>query len=159
VEGSKVNTKWGVIDTTHILFIAAGAFHISKPSDLIPELQGRFPLRVELQELTSGDFFRILMEPENAITKQYIELMKTEGVNLVFSEESIKRISEIAYKVNSSTENIGARRLYTIMEKLLEDVSFNASEMGGQTVDISAAYVDERLAGVMGNEDLSRYIL
>ncbi|MHC1693240.1 MAG: ATP-dependent protease ATPase subunit HslU [Sphaerochaetaceae bacterium] len=159
VEGSKVNTKWGVIDTTHILFIAAGAFHISKPSDLIPELQGRFPLRVELQELTSSDFFRILMEPENAITKQYIELMKTEGVNLVFSEGSIKRISEIAYKVNSSTENIGARRLYTIMEKLLEDVSFNASEMGGQTVDISAAYVDERLAGVMGNEDLSRYIL
>ena len=159
VEGSKVNTKWGIVDTTHILFIAAGAFHMSKPSDLIPELQGRFPLRVELTELTAADFYRILQEPENAIIKQYIELLKTEGVVLQFSEESIHRISEIAYKVNSSTENIGARRLYTIMEKLLEDVSFDASTMSGQTVSITPEYVDERLAGIMGNEDLSRYIL
>ena len=159
VEGSKVNTKWGIVDTTHILFIAAGAFHMSKPSDLIPELQGRFPLRVELTELTADDFYRILQEPENAIIKQYIELMKTEGVLLQFSDESVHRISEIAYKVNSSTENIGARRLYTIMEKLLEDVSFEASNMSGQTVSITPEYVDERLAGIMGNEDLSRYIL
>ncbi len=159
VEGSKVNTKWGIVDTTHILFIAAGAFHMSKPSDLIPELQGRFPLRVELTELTADDFYRILQEPENAIIKQYIELMKTEGVLLQFSDESIHRISEIAYKVNSSTENIGARRLYTIMEKLLEDVSFEAASMSGQTVSITPDYVDERLAGIMGNEDLSRYIL
>jgi ATP-dependent HslUV protease ATP-binding subunit HslU len=159
VEGSKVNTKWGIVDTTHILFIAAGAFHMSKPSDLIPELQGRFPLRVELTELTADDFYRILQEPENAIIKQYIELLKTEGVILHFSEESVHRISEIAYKVNSTTENIGARRLYTIMEKLLEDVSFEASSMSGQTVSITPEYVDERLSGIMGNEDLSRYIL
>jgi len=159
VEGSKVNTKWGIVDTTHILFIAAGAFHMSKPSDLIPELQGRFPLRVELTELTADDFYRILQEPENAIIKQYIELLKTEGVILNFSEESVHRISEIAYKVNSTTENIGARRLYTIMEKLLEDVSFEASSMSGQTISITPDYVDERLSGIMGNEDLSRYIL
>jgi ATP-dependent HslUV protease ATP-binding subunit HslU len=159
VEGSKISTKWGMVDTTHILFIAAGAFHVSKPSDLIPELQGRFPLRVELTELTAEDFFRILQEPENAIIKQYIELMKTEGVTLEFSDDAVRRISEIAYKVNSSTENIGARRLYTIMERLLEDLSFSASEMEGQTVSISPDYVDERLVDIMGNEDLSRYIL
>lgn len=159
VEGSKVSTKWGMIDTTHILFIAAGAFHVSKPSDLIPELQGRFPLRVELHELTSEDFLRILLEPENAIIKQYIELMRTEDVNLEFTDEALKRVSEIAYTVNATTENIGARRLYTIMERLLEDISFNASSMAEQTVVVTEQYVDERLAGIMGNEDLSRYIL
>ena len=159
VEGTKVTTKWGVIDTSHILFIAAGAFHVSKPSDLIPELQGRFPLRVELDALTADDFFRILKEPENAITLQYKELLKTEGVDVVFTDEAIHRVSEIAYEVNSTTENIGARRLYTIMETLLDDLSFNASEMGGQTVEITRAYVDERLSDVVKNQDLSRYIL
>ena len=159
VEGTKVTTKWGVIDTSHILFIAAGAFHVSKPSDLIPELQGRFPLRVELDALTADDFFRILKEPENAITLQYTELLKTEGVEVVFTDEAVHRISEIAYEVNSTTENIGARRLYTIMEKLLDDLSFNASEMGGQTVEITKAYVDERLSDVVKDQDLSRYIL
>jgi len=159
VEGSKVSTKWGIVDTTHILFIAAGAFHVSKPSDLIPELQGRFPLRVELNELTGDDFLRILQEPENAIIKQYISLMETEDVNLVFTEEAMRRISHIAYSVNSNTENIGARRLYTIMERLLEDISFNASDMGGQTIEINEAYVDERLSSILENEDLSRYIL
>ena len=159
VEGTKVTTKWGVIDTSHILFIAAGAFHVSKPSDLIPELQGRFPLRVELDALTADDFFRILKEPENAITLQYKELLKTEGVDVVFTDEAIHRVSEIAYEVNSTTENIGARRLYTIMETLLDDLSFNASEMGGQTVEITRAYVDERLSDVVKNPDLSRYTL
>ena len=159
VEGTKVTTKWGVIDTSHILFIAAGAFHVSKPSDLIPELQGRFPLRVELDDLTADDFCRILKEPENAITLQYRELLKTEGVDVIFTDEAIRRISEIAYEVNSNTENIGARRLYTIMEKLLDDLSFNASEMGGQTVEITPAYVDEKLSDVVKNQDLSRYIL
>lgn len=159
VEGTKVTTKWGVIDTSHILFIAAGAFHVSKPSDLIPELQGRFPLRVELDALSADDFFRILKEPENAITLQYKELLKTEGVDVVFTDEAIHRISEIAYEVNSTTENIGARRLYTIMETLLDDLSFNASEMGGQTVEITRSYVDERLSNVVKDQDLSRYIL
>ena len=159
VEGTKVTTKWGVIDTSHILFIAAGAFHVSKPSDLIPELQGRFPLRVELDDLKAEDFFRILKEPENAITLQYRELLKTEGVEVNFTDDALRRVSEIAYEVNSSTENIGARRLYTIMEKLLDDLSFNANEMKGQTVDITPDYVNEKLADVVKNQDLSRYIL
>ncbi|MFA5468141.1 MAG: ATP-dependent protease ATPase subunit HslU [Sphaerochaetaceae bacterium] len=159
VEGSKINTKWGIIDTTHILFIAAGAFHISKVSDLIPELQGRFPLRVELQELSSEDFFRILKEPENAIVKQYVALMATEDVNLVFKEEALKRVSEIAYTVNSNTENIGARRLYTVMEYLLEDISFKANEMSGEKVEIDEDYVNERLSAILEDEDLSQYIL
>ena len=159
VEGTKVTTKWGVIDTSHILFIAAGAFHVSKPSDLIPELQGRFPLRVELEDLKAEDFFRILKEPENAITLQYRELLKTEGVELNFTDEALRRVSEIAYEVNSSTENIGARRLYTIMETLLDDLSFNASKMKGQKVDITPEYVNERLSSVVKNQDLSRYIL
>ncbi len=159
VEGTKVTTKWGVIDTSHILFIAAGAFHVSKPSDLIPELQGRFPLRVELEDLTADDFFRILKEPENAITLQYTELLKTEGVQVVFTDAAIRRVSEIAYEVNSTTENIGARRLYTIMEQLLDDLSFNASEMSGQTVEITPDYVNERLIDVVKDQDLSRYIL
>lgn len=159
VEGTKVNTKWGVIDTSHILFIAAGAFHVSKPSDLIPELQGRFPLRVELEDLTADDFCRILKEPENAITIQYHELLKTEGVDVIFTDDAIKRISEIAYDVNSNTENIGARRLYTIMEILLEELSFSANELKGQTITITPDYVDQRLRDVVKNQDLSRYIL
>lgn len=159
VEGSKVSTKWGVIDTSHILFIGAGAFHMSKPSDLIPELQGRFPLRVELNELTAKDFYRILLEPENAIIKQYIALMNTEGVTLHFEDEALLRVSEIAYSVNSTTENIGARRLYTIMERLLEDLSFKADTLSGEMFTITTQYVNERLNDVFKNEDLSRYIL
>ena len=159
VEGSKVSTKWGMVDTTHILFIAAGAFHVSKPSDLIPELQGRFPLRVELKELTDTDFLRILQEPENAIIKQYIALMHTEDVNLVFSDDALRRVSQIAYTVNSTTENIGARRLYTIMERLLEDISFRADELAGQSFNVDEDYVNERLSDILENEDLSRYIL
>lgn len=159
VEGTKVSTKWGVIDTSHILFIAAGAFHVSKPSDLIPELQGRFPLRVELDDLKVDDFYRILKEPENAITIQYHELLKTEGVEVVFTDDAIRRISEIAYEVNSTTENIGARRLYTIMEILLEELSFSADELKGQTITITPDYVNQRLSDVIKNQDLSRYIL
>jgi len=159
VEGTKVNTKWGIIDTTHILFIASGAFHVSKPSDLIPELQGRFPLRVELNELMTEDFERILVEPKNAITMQYHELLKTEGVEILFNNESIRRISEIAYEVNSTNENIGARRLYTVMEKLLEELSFSADECAGQTITITKDYVDERLSDVVQDQDLSRFIL
>ena len=159
VEGSQVNTRYGMIDTSHILFIAAGAFHMSKPSDLIPELQGRFPLRVELEDLDKDDFKKILTQPENALIKQYAELLKTEGVVLDFKDEAIDRISEIAADVNSRTENIGARRLHTIMELLLEDVSFNATEMEGQTISITPHYVDERLSEVVEDQDLSRYIL
>lgn len=159
VEGTKVSTKWGVIDTSHILFIAAGAFHLSKPSDLIPELQGRFPLRVELEDLKAEDFFRILKEPENAITLQYQELLKTEGVTVEFTDDAIRTISEIAFKVNSTTDNIGARRLYTIMEILLEELSFSANELSGQTVRITPDYVNERLSGVVKDQDLTRYIL
>jgi len=159
VEGTKVSTKWGVIDTAHILFIAAGAFHVSKPSDLIPELQGRFPLRVELDDLTADDFFRILSEPENAITLQYRELLKTEGVDVEFTEPALRRISEIAFEVNSRQENIGARRLYTIMEILLEELSFSADELNGQTITITPDYVNERLTDVVKNQDLTRYIL
>lgn len=159
VEGSKINTKYGLIDTSHILFIAAGAFHMSKPSDLIPELQGRFPLRVELEDLSDKDFFRILTEPENALTKQYRELLKTEGVELDFSDDSLKRISEIAADVNAKTENIGARRLQTIMELLLEDISFNAPELEGQKIPITPDYVNERLQDIVQDQDLSRYIL
>jgi ATP-dependent HslUV protease ATP-binding subunit HslU len=159
VEGSKVSTKYGIIDTSHILFIAAGAFHISKPSDLIPELQGRFPIRVELEDLSSKDFCKILTEPENALIKQYIELLRTEDVELVFTDESIEKLGEIAADVNSRTENIGARRLHTIMELLLDDVSFTASELRGQTVTITGEYVDERLSDIVQNQDLSRYIL
>lgn len=159
VEGTKVSTKWGVIDTSHILFIAAGAFHVSKPSDLIPELQGRFPLRVELEDLKAEDFYRILKEPENAITLQYKELLKTEGVEVEFTDDALQRISEIAYQVNSTTDNIGARRLYTIMEILLEELSFSANELSGQTVKITPDYVNERLSGVVKDQDLARYIL
>ncbi|MGE4585391.1 MAG: ATP-dependent protease ATPase subunit HslU [Sphaerochaeta sp.] len=159
IEGTSVSTKWGVIDTTHILFIASGAFHVSKPSDLIPELQGRFPLRVELDDLTSDDFYRILTEPANAITMQYRELLKTEGVEIIFDDHAIRRISEIAYEVNNTNDNIGARRLFTIMEKLLEELSFSADELSGQTITITAAYVDERLHNVVQDQDLSKFIL
>jgi len=159
VEGSTVNTKYGMIDTSHILFIAAGAFHTSKPSDLIPELQGRFPLRVELEDLDAEDFELILTQPENALIKQYVELLKTEGVILDFTPESTKRLSEIAAEVNSKTENIGARRLHTIMELLLEEVSFHAPDLKGQTISITSEYVNERLGDVIEDHDLSRYIL
>ena len=159
VEGSNVTTKFGVVDTTHILFIAAGAFNVSKPSDLIPELQGRFPLRVELESLNAAEFKRILLEPKNALTRQYIELLATEGVTIAFSDDAIDRMSFLAAEVNSRMENIGARRLHTIMEMLLEDVSFNASEMPGETVEITKAYVDERLKDIVQDQDLSRFIL
>jgi len=159
VEGSNVNTKFGVVDTTHILFIAAGAFSISKPSDLIPELQGRFPLRVELESLHAEDFKRILLEPRNALIHQYTSLLATEGVSLVFDDSAIDRMSYLAAEVNSRMENIGARRLHTIMEMLLEDVSFNATDMKGQQVVIDRSYVDERLKDVVQDQDLSRYIL
>lgn len=159
VEGTKVSTKWGAIDTTNILFIAAGAFSLSKPSDLIPELQGRFPIRVELSDLSSDDFYRILTEPNNAITKQYKALIGTEGVNLEFTEDGLKRIAELAHEVNQTNENIGARRLHTIMEKLLEEVSFSADQIVGQTVTITPNYVDERLKDIAQSQDLSRYIL
>ncbi len=159
VEGSTVNTKHGLVDTSHVLFIAAGAFHTSKPSDLIPELQGRFPLRVELEDLGAEDFYQILTQPQNALIKQYTELLKTEGVTLDFTEEAIRRLSQIAADVNSRTENIGARRLHTIMELLLEEVSFNAPDIQGQTISITPAYVEERLQDVVEDQDLSRYIL
>jgi ATP-dependent HslUV protease ATP-binding subunit HslU len=159
VEGSKVNTRFGIVDTSHILFIAAGAFHMSKPSDLIPELQGRFPLRVELSALSSEDFVKILTQPRNALIKQYVELLRTEGVELVFQEEAIRRIAEVAMEVNGRTENIGARRLHTIMELLLEEVSFNSAELAGQTITITQGYVEERLKGILEDQDLSRFIL
>jgi len=159
VEGSKVNTRYGMIDTAHILFIAAGAFHMSKPSDLIPELQGRFPLRVELSALTKEDFKLILTQPKNALIKQYIELIKTEEVTLEFTDEAINRISEIATDVNSKTENIGARRLHTILELVLEEVSFNAPDIKGQTVSITPEYIDNKLINVIEDRDLTRFIL
>ncbi|MBD5772509.1 ATP-dependent protease ATPase subunit HslU [Marinomonas colpomeniae] len=160
VEGCTVTTKYGMIKTDHILFIASGAFHLSKPSDLIPELQGRLPIRVELDALTVDDFKRILVEPSASLTKQYVALAKTENINLNFTEEGIHRLAEIAFQVNERTENIGARRLHTVLERLLEEVSYSASDMpDDQTVDITAAYVDEQLGEIAENEDLSKYIL
>jgi ATP-dependent HslUV protease ATP-binding subunit HslU len=159
VEGSSVNTKYGIVRTDHILFIAAGAFHVAKPSDLIPELQGRFPIRVELDPLTREDFIRILTEPRNALITQYVELLQTEQVMLHFTSDAIEALAEIAWQVNSATENIGARRLYTVMERLLEEVSFSAPDLAGKTVTVDAAYVQERLADVTRDQDLSRYIL
>ena len=159
VEGSHVNTRYGVVDTKHILFIAAGAFSLSKPSDLIPELQGRFPLRVELDSLHKEDFKRILLEPKNALVKQYKALLETEGVSVEFGDEAIDRMTTIAEEVNAKAENIGARRLHTIMEKVLEDISFEADEHKGQTITIDAAFVDEKLKDISSSEDLSRYIL
>jgi ATP-dependent HslUV protease ATP-binding subunit HslU len=159
VEGTTVNTKYGMVRTDHILFIAAGAFHVSKPSDLIPELQGRFPIRVELEPLGRDDFVRILTEPRSALVKQYTALIGTEGVRLDFESGAIERIADFATLVNERTENIGARRLHTVMEKLLDEVSFEASELGEQTITITAEYVDRMLADIVRNEDLSRYIL
>jgi ATP-dependent HslUV protease ATP-binding subunit HslU len=159
VEGTTVNTKYGMVKTDHILFIAAGAFHVSKPSDLIPELQGRFPIRVELESLTEGDFERILREPKNALTTQYTALLATEGVTLTFDDGSVREIARYAAIVNEKTENIGARRLHTILERLLDELSFDASEMNGQQILIDAAYVERVLADVVRDEDLSRYVL
>ncbi|NNM55256.1 MAG: ATP-dependent protease ATPase subunit HslU [Spirochaetales bacterium] len=159
VEGSKVTTKWGAVDTSHVLFIAAGAFHMSKPSDLIPELQGRFPIRVELEDLTREDFQRILTQPKNSLLLQYKELLSTEGVDVQFTDEGVARLAEIAFEVNSRTENIGARRLHTVLELLLEELSFTAPEIPGQTVVITAPYVEERLGTIVHDEDLARFIL
>ncbi|HEX8789167.1 MAG TPA: ATP-dependent protease ATPase subunit HslU [Telluria sp.] len=159
VEGTTVNTKYGMIKTDHILFIASGAFHLSKPSDLIPELQGRFPIRVELESLSIDDFKSILTSTDASLTKQYEALLSTEGVKLEFAEDGIHRLAEIAYSVNERTENIGARRLYTVMEKLLEEISYSATDKGGQTLVIDANYVNERLDALAVNEDLSRYVL
>ena len=159
VEGSAVNTKYGPVKTDHILFIAAGAFHVAKPSDLIPELQGRFPIRVELDSLEEADFVRILTEPNNALIRQYQALMETEGIHLKFSKEAIAEIAKTAARVNERTENIGARRLHTIMEKLLEELSFNAPELQDKGLSIDDAFVRERLSDIADNEDLSRYIL
>jgi ATP-dependent HslUV protease ATP-binding subunit HslU len=159
IEGCSVNTRYGIIKTDHILFIAAGAFHIAKPSDLIPELQGRFPIRVELDSLSENDFYKILTEPKNALIKQYVELLKTEGLNLKFDDSAIKAVARIAFNVNEKTENIGARRLHTVLEKLLEDISFNAPDMSEKEFIIDESYVNEKLEEVVENEDLSRYIL
>ena len=159
VEGTTVQTRYGYIKTDHILFIAAGAFHSTKPSDLMPELQGRFPIRVELEDLTKEDFVRILSEPRNSLTRQYAALMKTEGVEVVFTEDAVAALADYAYRVNQSTQNIGARRLHTIMERLLEELSFEAPEMHMGRVEINAAYVRERLDEIAQDEDLSKFIL
>jgi ATP-dependent HslUV protease ATP-binding subunit HslU len=159
IEGCTVSTKHGMVNTDHILFIASGAFHLARPSDLIPELQGRLPIRVELNALTPGDFRRILTEPNASITEQYRELMKTEGVEIEFAEDAIARIAELAFQVNEQTENIGARRLHTMMERLLEELSFTASDLGGEKLLIDAAYVDKYLAELSQDQDLSHYIL
>lgn len=159
VEGSQVNTKYGIIQTDHVLFIASGAFHLSKPSDLIPELQGRFPIRVELDDLTAEDFVKILTEPNNALVKQYVALIGTENVSVTFTKEAIERIAQIAFDVNRDTDNIGARRPHTILEKLLEDLLFEAPDMQMGEITITEAYVDDKLGSIAANEDLSRYIL
>ena len=159
VEGTTVNTRYGMVRTDHILFIAAGAFHVSKPSDLIPELQGRFPIRVELQSLTMDDFIRILTEPKSSLTKQYIALLETEGVKLEFTKDSLEEIARFAFRVNEGTENIGARRLHTIMERVLDEISFSASDRKGEQVTVDAAYVGKMLTDIVKDQDLSRYIL
>jgi ATP-dependent HslUV protease ATP-binding subunit HslU len=159
VEGTTVNTRYGMVRTDHILFVAAGAFHVSKPSDLIPELQGRFPIRVELQSLTMEDFVRILTEPKSSLTRQYIALLETEGVKLEFTPESLQEVARFAFRVNEGTENIGARRLHTIMERVLDEISFEAPEKKGQPFTVDAAYVQKMLAEIVKDQDLSRYIL
>jgi ATP-dependent HslUV protease ATP-binding subunit HslU len=159
VEGATVNTKWGPVNTDHILFVAAGAFNVSKPSDLIPELQGRFPLRVELDSLGKEDFLRILTEPKNALTKQYTGLLATEEVEIEFTPEAIDRLAALAAEVNSRLENIGARRLHTIMEALLEELSFEAPDISPAKIPITADYVNEKLNGLVTDQDLGRYIL
>ena len=159
VEGTTVQTRYGFVRTDHILFIAAGAFHRAKPSDLMPELQGRFPIRVELKDLTKEDFVRILCEPKGALTKQYVALLKTENIEIVFLDDAVDALAEFAFQVNQSTQNIGARRLYTIMERLLEDISFEAPDMKQGRIEINAAYVRQRLADLAQDEDLSKFIL
>jgi len=159
VEGTTVNTKYGVVRTDHILFIASGAFHLSRPSDLIPELQGRFPIRVELDSLTAQDFVRILCDTDASLTKQYKALMATEDVTLEFTDEGVQRLAELAFEVNERTENIGARRLYTVMERLLEDLSYDATASSGQTITIDTSYVNSKLEEAAGKEDLARYVL
>jgi len=159
VEGSTVSTKYGMVKTDHVLFIASGAFHISRPSDLIPELQGRFPIRVELDALTSEDFVRILTEPDASLTEQYAALLETEGVTIQFTAEGVRRLAEVAFEVNERTENIGARRLHTVMERLLEEISFEASDRSGEVINIDVDYVEKHLGNLAQDEDLSRYIL
>ncbi|HKD92813.1 MAG TPA: ATP-dependent protease ATPase subunit HslU, partial [Terriglobales bacterium] len=159
VEGTTVNTRYGMVRTDHILFIAAGAFHVSKPSDLIPELQGRFPIRVELQSLTMEDFIKILTEPKSSLVKQYTALLETEGIKLEFTREALDEVARFAFRVNEGTENIGARRLHTIMERVLDEVSFDAPERKDKQVTIDAAYVGRMLADIVKDQDLSRYIL
>jgi len=159
VEGSTVTTKYGAVRTDHILFIAAGAFHVAKPSDLIPELQGRFPIRVELDSLTKEDFLRILTEPDNSLVKQYSAMLATEGLSLEFDAEALKEISDVAAEVNQQMEDIGARRLHTVMEKLLEEVSFHAPEMGDKNVGVDRAFVEKNLSEIVKDRDLRRYIL
>ncbi len=159
VEGSTVSTKYGPVKTDHVLFIAAGAFHVAKPKDLVPELQGRFPIRVELEPLTDADFVRILTEPENALTKQYTRCWPPRRCTSSFSQDAVEEIARIAAEVNARMENIGARRLHTVMERLLDELSFEAPELGERSIPITAAYVRERLAGVLRDEDLSQYVL
>jgi ATP-dependent HslUV protease ATP-binding subunit HslU len=159
VEGCTVSTKYGMVRTDHILFMASGAFHIAKPSDLIPELQGRFPIRVELEALGIEDFVRILTEPDASLTEQYAALLGTEGVAVRFTTDGVRRIAEVAFQVNQSTENIGARRLHTVMERLLENISYEATERPGQMLEVDANYVDGQLGDLLGNQDLTRYIL
>lgn len=159
VEGSQISTKYGTVNTEYILFIAAGAFHMSKPSDLIPELQGRFPIRIELDKLTQQDFYKILTEPDNALIKQYKALLKTEGIDLIFTKEAVERIAEIAFQVNQDSDNIGARRLHTILEKLLEDLLFEAPEINMESIKVTENYVNEKLAPIMQNKDLTQFIL
>ena len=159
VEGTSVHTKYGIVRTDHILFIASGAFHVAKPSDLLPELQGRFPIRVELDALEQKDFARILTEPENALVTQYKALLATEDIELIFEPEAIEKIASIACEVNEKTENIGARRLHTVMEKLVEEISFEAPDVAPQSIRITAKYVQERLKDIVKDEDLSRFIL
>jgi ATP-dependent HslUV protease ATP-binding subunit HslU len=159
VEGCTINTKYGIVNTDHILFIASGAFHASKPSDLIPELQGRLPIRVELKALSADDFVRILTEPDASLTEQYTALMNTEGVTLIFAEDGVRKIAQVAHDVNESTENIGARRLHTVMERLLENISYSAPDENGKSFTVDAAYVDDNIGELVKDEDLSRYIL
>ena len=159
VEGTTVNTKHGMVKTDHILFIAAGAFHVAKPSDLIPELQGRFPIRVELEALGREDFVRILTEPKSALIKQYMQLLSTEGISIRFTDGAVGRIADFATIVNERTENIGARRLHTVMEKLLDEISFDAPDLADKSITIDESYVDRMLADIVRNDDLSRYVL
>ena len=159
IEGTTVTTKHGMIKTDHILFIASGAFHLAKPSDLLPELQGRLPIRVELRALTEADFIRILTEPEASLIKQYVALMETEKVNLSFAEDAIQEIASLAAEINSVVENIGARRLHTVLEKLLEDISFSATDRGGEAIEITSETVKERVGDLVNGGDLSKFIL